>query len=444
MTGLASGRASLKALILKGSSWTIAGSGASQLMRLAKSLILTRLLFPEAFGVMSLVWVVIFGLEMLSDVGIGSAIIRDKRGDDPDFLNTAWTLQALRGALLSVLACLVAPSMADFYGQAELALLIPVAGLTALVAGFNSTALHTCRRHLQFARLTLLEVGNELVGFAVVLAWALLSPTVWALVGGALITQLFTTAASHLYLPGIRHAFRWQRSAVAVLVGFGKWIFFGSAFGFLSAQGDRLLLGRFMDLTRFGTYSIAAMLADAVHALVIKINHGVLFPAYGSVAQQDAARLRAVLGRARLGIDLALVVPIAVLMMLAPRVVELLYDARYHEAGWMLRLLCVRILMSSVLSNSEACLVALGLPQYSFLQRATRAAWIFLAIPLGWSLGGLAGAVWAVALAELPVVPVIWAGLIRQRMFSLTVELRSLVCAALGALLGLGLLRLWP
>ena len=119
----------------------MAGHGASVLIRLASSLILTRLLFPEVYGVMSLVWMVMYGLAMFSDVGLGPAIIRDKRGDDPVFLNTAWTVQAIRGAVLWGGSCLAASPMAAFYGQPELAQLIPVAGLTALIAGFNSTAL---------------------------------------------------------------------------------------------------------------------------------------------------------------------------------------------------------------------------------------------------------------------------------------------------------------
>jgi O-antigen/teichoic acid export membrane protein len=437
-------RPSLKVLVLRGSAWTIAGSASGQLIRLAKSLIVTRLLFPEAFGLMSLVWVVIFGLEMLSDLGVASAIIRDKRGDEPDFLNTAWTLQAMRGALLWGVSCVIAGPMAGFYGQPELAQLVPVAGLTALIAGFNSTALHTCRRRMEFGQLTLLEVANELVGFVVVVLWAFLYPSVWALVGGALAGSLFAALASHAFLPGIRNRFRWEPSSLRALIGFGKWIFLGSAFGFLSVQGDRLLLGRYLDMTRFGTYSIAVMLTDALNALVLKINHGVLFPAYAKVMQNDPQRLRSVFYRGRLGVDLLLIFPIGVLMVLGRRVVEVLYDQRYHEAGWMLEALCVRLIISCALSNSEACLVALGQPQYSFFQRLVRAAWILVAIPVGWSLMEIKGAVWAVALSELAVIGVLWVGLVRHRMFSLGAELRSVLFAGLGAVSGLGLLRLLP
>ena len=68
------------------------GFGTGQVLRLASNLILTRLLFPEAFGVMAMVSVFLMGLAMFSDVGVGPAIMQSKRGDDRDFLNTAWTI----------------------------------------------------------------------------------------------------------------------------------------------------------------------------------------------------------------------------------------------------------------------------------------------------------------------------------------------------------------
>ena len=437
-----SDRSSLKALVLRGSVWTIVGHGTGQLLRLVRSLILTRLLFPEAFGVMSLVWVVMYGLEMLSDVGLGPAIIRDTRGEDPNFLNTAWTMQAIRGVVLWIASCLIASPMANFYVEPDLANLIPVAGLVAVISGFNSTALFTCRRHMAYGRLVLLDLSNEVVSFVVSVLWAFLYPTVWALVGGALIGRLFLTLASHTFLPGIRNRFRWEPSSLNILIGFGKWILLSSAFQFLSLQSDRMLLGHYLDMAHLGVYSIAITLSDAVQSLVIKINHGVLFPAYGNILQQEAHRLRTVFHRARLGIDVVLILPISVLMILGSRLVGLLYDQRYQDSGWMLQVLCVRLLMTSVLSNSEACLVALGHPRYAFIQSACRAIWILVSIPIGWYVAGIKGVVWAVALSEVPVAGVLWVGLVRQRMLSLQSELRSLLAVGLGSLLGLGLLQL--
>jgi O-antigen/teichoic acid export membrane protein len=434
-------KSSLKALAIRGSIWTLAGHGGILLIRMARSVIMTRLLFPEIYGLMTLVWAVLYGLQMFADTGIVTTIIRDKRGDEPDFLNTAFTTNVLRGLLLWVISCAIAYPLATFYHQPVLAKILPVTGLTALIHGFVSTAMYTCRRHMDFKRLATLDLLNETVTFLALIIWAYLSRDVWAMVGGAIIGQCFLVAATHFYLPGIRNRFRWDRSALDTFMGFGKWIYFSSVVYFLSTQSDRFLLGRYLDMVHLGVYGTATVLSGAVQTIVLKINSDVLFPAYSRVVHEGTGRLRQVVLRTRLVVDACMIFPIAILMMIGPRVVSLLYDQRYHDAGWMLQILCVRLLVVATLSNSESCLIALGYPKYSFVQNACRTVAMCVAIPLGWSMAGVAGVIWAIALSEVPPLLVIWVGLIKHRIFSVIVELRSLLFAVAGTLVGLGIMH---
>ena len=123
----------LKKSVIKGSAWTLVGVGTGQAIRLGKSLILSRLLFPEAYGVMAIVWAVLYTLDMLSDVGISPGVIRSSRGNDPDFLNTAWTMKTIRGAVLCITACALAYPISVFYEQPDLAVFIAIAGLTTFL-----------------------------------------------------------------------------------------------------------------------------------------------------------------------------------------------------------------------------------------------------------------------------------------------------------------------
>ena len=436
-------KSSLKALAIRGSMWTLAGHGGVLLIRMARSLIMTRLLFPEVYGLMTLVWAVLYGLQMFADTGIVATIIRDNRGDDPDFLNTAFTTNVIRGLLLWVVSCLIAYPMAAFYHQPVLAQLLPATGLTALIHGFVSTAMYTRRRHMDFRRLAILDLSNETVTFAVLVVWAYFSRNVWAMVGGAVIGQIFLVLASHVYLPGIRNKFRWDRSALTTFMGFGKWIYFSSMVYFLSTQSDRFLLGRYLDMIHLGVYGTATVLSGAILTVVLKVNSDVLFPAYSRVVQEGTNRLRQVMLRTRLVIDVGMILPIAAIVILGSRIVGVLYDQRYQEAGWMLQVLSVRLLLVATLSNSESCLMALGHPKYSFWQNLFRAVAMFIAIPIGWSLAGIKGVIWAVTLSEIPPLVVMWFGMIRHRIFSIAAESRSLLFAVLGALLGYGILRFW-
>jgi O-antigen/teichoic acid export membrane protein len=436
-------KSSLKALAIRGSIWTLAGHGGVMMIRMVRSLVMTRLLFPEVYGLMTLVWAVLTGLQMFADTGIGTTIIRDNRGDDPDFLNTAFTTNVFRGVLLWVVSCLIAYPMATIYHQPALARLLPVTGLTALVHGFVSTAMYTRRRHMDFKRLAILDLFTETITFVVLVIWAYFYRNVWPLVGGAVIGQIFLVLASHLYLPGIRNKFRWDRSALDTFMGFGKWIYLSSVVYFLSTQSDRFLLGRYLDMIHLGVYGTATVLSGAIQTVVLKINSDVLFPAYSRVVQEGTGRLKQVMLRARVATDAGMMLPIAAIMVLGSRIVGLLYDPRYDDAGWMLQVLSVRLLLVATLSNSESCLIALGYPKYALMENSFRTVAMFIAIPVGWSLYGVKGVIWAVALSEIPPLIVIWGGMMKHRMFSVEAESRSLLFVGLGVLMGLGVLHFW-
>ena len=435
---------SLKALAIRGSVWTLVGHGGSLIISMIRSLIMTRLLFPEVYGLMTLVWAVLFGLQMFADTGITVTIIRDPRGDEPDFLNTAFTTNVLRGVLLWGLSCLLAYPLASMYGQPSLALLLPATGLTALVHGFVSTSIYVRRRHMDFKRLTILSLFVQVFTFGVAVIWAWFSRSVWAIVVSAVVGEMFNVAASHLYLPGIRNRFRWDRSALDTFIVFGKWIYLSSVVYFLSTQSDRFLLGKYLDMALLGVYGTATVLTGAVQTVVQKINSDVLYPAYSRLVPEGAQRLHRAVFRARLFGGLGMIVPIAMMMVLGTRIVELLYDHRYHEAGWMLQVLSIRLIIVAIISNGESCLVALGHPKYQFIENLSRAIAIVVAVPIGWWQAGVHGLIWAIALSELPPLIVVSAGLIRHGMFSVAAELWTLACVVVGVLIGLGIGTLWP
>src|SRR5580658_3151267 len=104
-------------LAFRGGAWTVVGYGASQVVRLASTLVLARLVAPQAFGLVALVSVFLSGLESLSDLGIGMDVIQHKRGDDPVFINTAFIIQVVRGVLIWAVAAALAYPFAVFYHQ---------------------------------------------------------------------------------------------------------------------------------------------------------------------------------------------------------------------------------------------------------------------------------------------------------------------------------------
>lgn len=439
----APGLGDLKKKALRGSILEMAGYGASQLLRLASNLVLSRLLFPEAFGLVALVGTFNVGLVLLSDVGIQPAVVQNERGDDLTFLNTAWTIQVIRGFILYSIAVLCAWPLSKFYGEPQLFGLNVVGSLAVLVNSWHSTSLYTLRRRLSVGRLNLIELGAQLCSLVVTVTWSLLHASVWPLVAGSIAGPLFRVVASHRLDVGYKNRFAWDPASRTAIANFGKWIMAASAVFFVSWQSDRLLLGKFLGVKELGIYSIALMLSEAMSSLITRVTYGVLHPVFSRVQREARERLSSVYYRVRLMLDAVSLPAIGVMIMLGPFVVRLLYDARYREAGWMLQVFCVRVAMNCIQTPCETCLFSIGQTRYGLYQNIARAIWILVGMPAGWLIGGLHGLVWAVALSEIPIFFVSWPALHRAGVLRLRREAFAFVFLVAGIGVGWIIRRLF-
>ncbi len=421
----------------RGGAWTALSFVAAQGFRLISNLILTRLLFPEAFGIMALVTVLLVGLTLFSDMGVGPAIMQSKRGDEADFLDTAWTIQILRGGILWLAACALAYPAALFYDQPLIASLLPVAALSLLIAGFVPTRVDTANRHLLLGRLTVLDLIATLIGIAVMLVLAMITRSVWSLAVGGVVTALVRLMLMTLLLPGHRNRLRWEAAAGRELLHFGFWIFLSSVCGFLVSQGDRAVLGKYLSIEGLGIYNIGAFLAMFPIMLGSAVTARVLIPIYRAHAQGDVvARQR--LERIRFIVTGGLMFALAVLALAGPLIVDVLYDVRYRSAGGVMVAICaVQMIVVVVLTYDQAAL-ARGDSRGFFVVSAAKAVLQTLGFLIGAQVMGLGGAMLGQAIGMLLYMPVIARLAFRHGVWDARHDL-----IYLGVALGLGVLALW-
>lgn len=388
-----------------GSLWTLGGYGTGQLIRLGSNLILARLLFPGAFGLMALVNVFMQGLEMLSDIGIGPSIIQNKRGGERAFLNTAWTIQILRGAALWLVSLALARPAAAFFGAQDpaalqLAALLPISGLSALIAGFNSTSLFTLNKRMDMRRVTMLQLGPQVVSLVVSIVWALsLSASVWAVVAGNLAAALARCAMSHAMNAGGPDRLGWERGAARELENFGRWVFVSTLVSFVAQNLDRVLLGRLLSLDELGLYAIAMVFARVATNVSTRLTNTVVFPIL-SRYQDRPARLVAFALRARGAVLWAGGAVCAGFAILAPSFFSLLYDPRYAGAGRISQWLALYVWTWILTATIDRIPLALGRPRALFVANLAGAAGLLLAYG-GYRLAGLPGFIGGLALSSL-------------------------------------------
>lgn len=385
----------------RGAVWVAAGHVLSLLLRLGSNLIMTRLLFKEAFGLMALASVVLTGLQLFSDVGIGPAIIQNQRGDDESFLNTAWTIQAGRGLLLCLATALLAWPASTFYGQPELLWILPVVGVSALASGFNATKLFTQNRALALGRLTLVDLGSQLGGVIIGVSWALLDRSVRALLAAGLSAAFLRLLLSHIALPGPRNRFHWDPDAFLAQMRFGRWIFLSTLLTFFAGESDKLIFGKILEenIGDLGVYSIAAMIAFVPPQGLGKLGDDILFALYAALHNRGED-FTPVFRRNQKTFLTAAGWATAGLIAGGPTAIRWLYDPRYVDAGWMIQLLSAGYWFLLLEMPYGAGLVARGKVPWIAAGSGIKVVGLMVGISAGYQFAGFPGAVFGFGIAE--------------------------------------------
>ena len=412
------GATTLKQRVLRAGGWSIAGYGLGQVIRLGSNLVMTRLLVPEMFGVMAIATMVQVILALLSDLGINQNIVQSRRGDDPAFLDTAWVVQIARGIVLWLVALLLSVALhfanlggmlpvKSVYASPVLPLVIAVSSLSAVILGFQSTKMALALRRFDQKRILQIQLLAQVAALAVMIPIGVATRSIWALVSGGLIASLTTTALSHMWMGGQPNRFRWEQKALRELFGFGKWVFVSSAVGVFAANGDRLLLGGFVEADVLGFYAIAVLIVGAIAGGLSRLFMTVSLPALSEVARNDPSKLREVYYKLRIPGDLLLLFLTGLLFSAGQLVIDVLYDPRYAAAGGMLQILALS-LFTVRYGVAHQIYLAVGMPRYLMVINVVRFISLYSLVPLLYYLAGTQAAIWGIALHALATVPFVY------------------------------------
>ncbi|MGZ8271804.1 MAG: oligosaccharide flippase family protein [Methylophilus sp.] len=431
--------------------WVILIYGLSQLLRLGSNLIITRLLEPQMFGVMAIVYVIITGIGMFSDLGLWAFIVRSKNPEDPRLLNVIWTMHVVRGWMLffvieAVGVCFmiaqnyVPDVFQGVYADTRLPILILVVGVGSIITGYQSMASAVMSRKLQRGKLELIDFVSSVTGVVIMVVWVLLYPTIWALVSAGLVSATMTTVLSYLVFP-IRHKLLWDKEIVKDVFDFGKWIVIASMLTYLFMQSDRLFLAGNISASEMGVYSIALMLATTITAITGSLAAKIVFPFLSATVHEKREILKDRYYKIRFYFDGVTFLVVGLIVALAPTIVDVLYDDRYREAGWMLQVLVFSVVGNALSALSLECLSALAITKVNMWVMLIRTVGLFIGLPLIFHLYGLYGAMWVIALNICLPLPVIYWALHKNQLFSFFKEVRMLPLLGVGILLGRGILH---
>lgn len=349
--------ASIRSSLSSGILYTGATKYTGVLISIGIGAVLARILSPEEFGVVALITVFISFFSILSDVGIGPAIIQHKELTEED-VESIFLFTLILGVLLAILFYYSSTFIASFYNNVALIPLIRLLSLSVLFNAWRTVPNALLLKKLKFKQVGIVLITVQLCSgvFAIVLAYQGFS--YYALVYKSIFDGLFFLLAFYFLAPvKIKVNLSW--ASLSKILTFSTFQFFFNFINYFSRNTDNLLIGRFIGPVALGyydkSYQLMLMPVQNLTRVITPVLHPVL-----SEYQDDRNRiyftyLKVVRLLATLGFPLSVF-----LYFNANEIIHIFYGPKWRQSIPVFEILALTVGIQILLSSSGAIFQAVN------------------------------------------------------------------------------------
>lgn len=274
----------------RGAGYSVVASVIASFLQLALVAVLARILLPNDFAIAAIATIAVGLLSYYADFGLSGAIIHFRDVDAED-LSTLYWFNLILGLVLALVVAIAAPSIATFYGNAKLALVLQILCPAIFVssAGSQYRALH--KKHLKFGILASAAIASSSVSFVATALCARAGLGVYSISWGALAASIAGALVVIGYgLREYRPGFVFRLGSAARLLRYGGYQVAERTLDFANMQSDTLIIGKFAGMIALGYYAPVKMLCLKPITLINPILTNISFPVMSAV-QDDLVRV---------------------------------------------------------------------------------------------------------------------------------------------------------
>jgi teichuronic acid exporter len=272
----------------RGVAWMSAGSLAARAVTLIGSVMLARLLLPEHFGLFSAAMVVIGVVQLVTDLGLGQALIAYPGDTRKAASSIFYAILATAGAAAFVV-WVFADALAAVMRQPMLASVLRALAVNVVVMAAASVPLALMQKAHRWRGQAILEFTTPIVSTSIMVSLAFLGFGAWSIVYGY-VARAVTMLVGVWWLSRWRPALEMDWTVFASLFRFGKWIVLDRLSAFVLLTMDNLYLARWQGTKTLGYYALPYNWVNLPVQQVVLQSQKVLFPV---LTQLEDAQARA-------------------------------------------------------------------------------------------------------------------------------------------------------
>lgn len=347
--------------VVRSSIWLALAVIIDRVLSIGRMVVLARLLSPHDFGLFSICLLALLFVDSVSRTGLQSALIQ-KKGNIDLYLDSAWTVQVVRGFILAVALFFGAGVTANFFDAPEARTLLQVIAATMITRGLYNPGTYYFQKDLEFHKQFILRMAQGIIALILPIPLTFLWHNAWGLIVGVIAGDLCALIASYVLHPYRPH-FRIDLKQIKALMVPGKWFALTSLIAFLGGQIDKWGVGNLLGPTSLGLYQVGSNMSTITSELSQTV-WVVSFPAFAKLQDSPKAIQRAFFRIWEISASVTL--PLAIILfVLAEGIVKVLFGEVWLPAVPAIKILAISSFLIGLSGISGSYFNGAGLPKFN-------------------------------------------------------------------------------
>lgn len=331
--------------------------GATMLLSVGGVVVLARLLQPEDFGLVAVVFAVLTFARPLQESGLATATIQRETISHAEVSNLFWT-NVLIGLIVTVILACLSPLVSWFYSEPRLIHVMLALSGTFVITGLSVQHMAVLKRQMRFGTVAVIRIASEVIGIGVGIGMALGQCAYWSIVAMSIAKPVIEVAMAWTacsWRPQFPQASKETRS----LLSLGANISVSGVLWCFARGVDSLLIGKWFGMDALGMYSRAAMLVKRPLDQAIAPISTIIVPIFSRV-QGDEERYRRIVLKVFDGLAVCTMPLSALLVALAKPLTLIVLGDKWEQTAPVLGALSLLSLYVPMVLVPECMLLSQG------------------------------------------------------------------------------------
>lgn len=237
----------------------LSGNFSGAILMMVRTLLVSRFISLEDFGIASTFLLAIALVEMMSALGFQQQMMQDKQGNVPEFQTAMQGFSALRGCFNGLILFVLARPMALFFGIPDVTWAFEIIALVPLVAGFVHFDVHRLSRQMNYLPSVMIAILPPVGSLLSVMPFYHLFGDYRTLLFSIFVQMALMVLVSHIFAKR-RYRITFDGPVILRSLRFGWPLMVSGALMFAVFNGERGIIGRELGLETLALFSMALSL----------------------------------------------------------------------------------------------------------------------------------------------------------------------------------------